>query len=394
MKMTKKILSIVLTLSVLLVPQFAVASQVDNTSEVNSAGAQVFDFKNVYEYDSVSYKEKAEFEDLKVTLNAGLLDMNLDGLNLKGAAYDTTTNAETGTTLISASGQIDDNSYASLRLVYDKKENANGNIILTTTKEVNVDGEIKVIETDKLIRFAPVKEAISLESLVNGIKSNQNYQESYNPSGPSGIQALAASELPVVKSYKYSNYTYGGVFWNTSYIATGNSPMQLKFSPSIGNLYFWKDPYGRQGTIIKNQSLIISTSANYSFTSGPIGFTYPIVDNPNNPRNVTIKISYKGLGLGVSFPLGSDNSITNGSNAKWTLKKQYTDFLDRNGNDLDAYYLEGTTTITGAGQTTTVATSATVKIGAVYYFGDIPAQDVVFTDNITIPSFSASVKSE
>ncbi|WP_419891913.1 hypothetical protein [Paenibacillus xylanexedens] len=203
-----------------------------------------------------------------------------------------------------------------------------------------------------------------------------------------------ASQMPVVKSYKYSTYMYGGVFWNTNYIATGSSPMQLKFSPLMGNLYYWKNSNGKQGTIIKDQSMIISTSANYSFTSGPIGLTYPIVDNPNNPKNVTIKLSYKGAGVGVTFPLGSNNSISNGSNASWKLNKQYTDFLNKNGSDLDAYYLEGTTNITGAGKTTSVSSSATVKIGALYYFGDIPAQDVIFTDSFTIPSFTASVVSE
>ncbi|KAA8784469.1 RNA polymerase sigma factor [Paenibacillus amylolyticus] len=83
----------------------------------------------------------------------------------------------------------------------------------------------------------------------------------------------------------------------------------------------------------------ISTSANYSFTSGPIGITNPIVDNPNNPKNVTIKLSYKGAGIGVTFPLGSNNSISNGSNASWRLNRQYTDFLNKNGSELDAYYL-------------------------------------------------------
>jgi hypothetical protein len=388
--MLKRLLCTFLVLSLLLVPQFAFAS---GTTALELNNNETFDFSNVYEYDSASYKKKAQYNGLKVTLKDGLLDFDLDGLSLTDASYTINKNEETGTTLISASGIIDQNRFATMRLVFDERENANGNIILTTSKKLNIGGEVKVIETDKLIRFAPKNEPISLESLVDGIKSNDAY--TYGASGPSTSEiALSSSQLPVVKSYKYSNYMYGGVFWNTNYIATGNSPMQLKFSPLIGNLYYWKNSNGKQGTIIKEQSLIISTSANYSFTSGPIGYTYPIVDNPNNPRNVTVKLSYKGVGLGVTFPLGSDNTISNGSNASWKLNKQYTDFLNSSGSDLDAYYLEGTTTITGAGKTTSVSSSATVKIGALYYFGDIPAQDVVFTDSFSIPSFTASVVSE
>ncbi|WP_397330839.1 hypothetical protein [Paenibacillus sp. JSM ZJ436] len=83
-----------------------------------------------------------------------------------------------------------------------------------------------------------------------------------------------------------------------------------------------------------------------------------------------------------------------GTSANWKLKKQYLDFIDNNGDDLDQYYLEGLTTITGAGQSCEVATSASIDIGAMYYFGDIPAQDVVLHDNFCIPNFIASIVSE
>ncbi|MDT0122118.1 hypothetical protein Q9R46_05685 [Paenibacillus sp. RRE4] len=391
--MLRKMLAAFLVLSVVLVPQLAATSSADVTT--TSETEETFTFTNVYEYDSSSYKKKAHYDTLRVTLKDELMDFDLDGTSLTNTVYTVNKNESTGTTLISASGDIDSNRHASIRLVFDEKENANGNIILTTSKKINIGGETKIIETDKLIRFAPVNEPVNLESLVNGIRSDDQYSDTYTDYGPlAGEVALASAQMPVVKSYKYSNYMYGGVFWNTNYIATGTSPMQLKFSPLMGNLYFWKNSNGKQGTIIKNQSMIISTSANYSFTSGPIGLTYPIVDNPNNPKNVTIKLSYKGAGVGVTFPLGSNNSISNGSNASWKLNKQYTDFLNKNGSELDAYYLEGTTNITGAGKTTSVSSSATVKIGALYYFGDIPAQDVVFTDSFSIPSFTASVVSE
>lgn len=354
----------------------------------------VFEFGNVYQYNIDNYEKKHAYDDLQIVIkDENYLDLLLDGKTIENMKYEKHAEDLYQTTLITASGQIDDSNNAFIRLVFDKEENANGNIILTHKEEVqsNKAEQVEIIETKEYIRFAK-SEPVDLKTLVNGIEKNQVQGV---PDPFSNISPMAAGDLPVVKSYKYGNYMYGGVFWNTNYIATGSSVMQLKFAPLYGSLSSWTNPNGRTGSLIENQSMIISTNATYSFVgSGPKGSTQPTVDNPNNPKNVTIKVSYRGLALGVSFPIGSNNSISVGTSANWNLKRQYLDFVNNSGNSLDQYYLEGITTITGAGKTAQVSTNATIDIGAMYYFGDIPAQDVILRDNITIPSFSASVVSE
>ncbi|MGZ7444281.1 hypothetical protein [Paenibacillus sp. TH7-28] len=362
------------------------------------ADSKVFEFGNVYQYDIDTYEKTSSYNDLKVVIkDEENLDLILDGNTIQNMKYEKQVDDHYQTTLISATGQIDDSNSAFIRLVFDKKENANGNIILTHRKEAqsnettDTNKGTDIVETKDYIRFA-ASEPIDLKTLVNGVEKNMVQGV---PDPTSIITPTAAGDLPVVKSYKYGNYMYGGVFWNTNYIATGSSVMQLKFVPLYGSLNSWTNPNGRSGTLIKNQSLIISTNATYSFVgSGPKGSTQPTVDNPNNPKNVTIKVSYRGLALGVTFPLNSYNSISPGTSANWNIKNQYLDIINDNGDILDQYYLEGITTITGAGKSCQVSTSAKIDIGALYYFGDIPAQDVVLHDNVVIPNFTASVVSE
>lgn len=382
----------------LLLPCVAIMVLFSSVVSVNAKTVDtddVFTFTNVYQYDINTYEKMASYNELKVILKDNEnLDLVLDGNTIQNMKYEKSTDDKYKTTLISASGNINNSESVSLRLVYDKKENANGNIILTNQQKIQSGETTKTIVAKKYIRFAS-EEPISLKELVKGVKKNTDQGMADPTRSSSAISSMAAGDLPVVKSYKYSDYMYGGVFWNTSYIATGNSVMQLKFVPLYGSLYSWTDPSGRQGTLIKDQSLIISTNATYSFVgSGPKGSTKPTVDNPTDPKNITIKVSYKGIGVSVKFPLGSDNSISPGVTANWNLEKQYLDFVNNNGDELDQYYLEGITTINGAGQSCEVATSVSIDIGAMYYFGDIPAQDVVLHDDFSIPNFTASIVSE
>ncbi|WP_419891912.1 hypothetical protein [Paenibacillus xylanexedens] len=134
--MIRKLLASFLVLSVVLVPQLAVTSSADAKTALGTE--ETFTFTNVYEYDSNSYKKKTNYDTLKVTLQNELMDIDLDGTSLTKAAYTMNKNETTGTTLISASGNIDQNRYASIRLVFDEKENANGNIILTTSKKLTL----------------------------------------------------------------------------------------------------------------------------------------------------------------------------------------------------------------------------------------------------------------
>ena len=117
--MIRKLLASFLVLSVVLVPQWAVTSSADAKTTLGTE--ETFTFTNVYEYDSNSYKKKTNYDTLKVTLQNELMDIDLDGTSLTNAAYTMNKNETTGTTLISASGNIDQNRYASIRLVLMKK---------------------------------------------------------------------------------------------------------------------------------------------------------------------------------------------------------------------------------------------------------------------------------
>ncbi|WP_154669860.1 hypothetical protein [Bacillus niameyensis] len=81
-------------------------------------------------------------------------------------------------------------------------------------------------------------------------------------------------------------------------------------------------------------------------------------------------------------------------NSKYSnFKGDFFEGENTNGN-LDKYHLEVITTISGAGKKAQVSSSATIRIGAMYYFGNIPAQDVILTDTLTIPTFTASIVAE
>lgn len=355
------------------------------SASTNKNIESTFNFKTVYEFNIATYEKIQDFDKLEVELlNDKLLELRFNGNIYTDIKYEKTFEEEFNTTAIVAK---DEKQGINLRIVYDKRENANGNLIIYSLEDENNETLIKDTK-EKFIRFAN-EEKIDLKSLVSGIQGEVE-QKSISQAN---IQPMA-SDLPVVKSYKYGKYMYGGVFWNTSYIATGNSVVQLKFTPLFGNLNSWKDPYGRTGTLIKNQSEIISTTARYRFIgNGAIGNTRPNLDNVNNPKYITIKLSYRGIGASVKLPISSKNSVSPGTDARWSLNSQYTALQNSNG-DLDKYHLEGITTITGAGKTTQVATTATIRIGALYRFGDIPVQDVILTDTLTFPTFSATVKAE
>lgn len=137
----------------------------------------VFEFENVYQYDIDTYEKTISYKNMKVVIkDAENLDLFLDGKNYENLKYEKQFSNEFNTTLISASGEIDDQNSVYVRLVYDKKENANGNIVLTRRHEAlpnefNKDLSSNVLETKEYIRFAAI-EPIDLKTLANGVEKN------------------------------------------------------------------------------------------------------------------------------------------------------------------------------------------------------------------------------
>gem|GEM_PF-5068869 len=368
---------------------------------------EIFEFTNVYEYDE-NYDKIETFDSLVISLDTvGKFDLNLRSkqkeYTISDGTFQKQENKQYKTISVLGTGKVESGSEINIQFVYDKKENANGTLILveqeTTTDS---DGSQKTISRERTVRFAN-DEAINLKELVKGIKSSKDNTSSQtqSPSGPvvaSGqIGTLAAGDLPVVKSYKYSNYMYGGVFWNTDKIIQCScNNMQIKMVPLYGGFSTYTDPYGRKGTLIYDQTFILSTNANYNFTqnssnTNALGFTTVNVDNPASPKYLPIKVAYKGLSVTFNIPLGSDATRTNGYTANWNISRQNLAIQDGNGNTLDNYYLDGVTSISGVGKGVSVSTSVNVKIGAMYYFGTIPAQQVALYDTVSIPTFNTTV---
>jgi len=370
-----------------------------------------FEFSNVYQYDINTYDKEENYKSLNVsvidedTLHL-ILDTGTEKYDIPEMSYKATENKSYKTTLITASGKVSDNTTLDLRLAFEKKDDANGNIIITENQQItNQDGSTETVTKEKFIRFAD-NEFLSLKQLVAGIKAGKEKNGGKAPAPapsapaePSGDFSIMTNDLPVVKSYKYSNYMYGGVFWNTNNLIQCNcNNLQLKLSPLYGNLYYYTDPYGNKGTIIYDQSMVISTSAQYSSVqsssgTNAIAYTYPIVDSESSPKYIPIKVAYKGLSVTFNLPYGSDNNKTNGQYAKWTLNRQYTDFTNSSGDIMDDYHLEGLTSVSGVGKTVQIDTSVQVKLGVMYYFGNIPAQDVILNDNFSIPRITTTVSS-
>lgn len=363
-----------------------------------------FEFSNVYQYNINTYEKETNYKSLKVTILDQnslqlVLDTGTETYLLPDLKYKKYENSKYKTTLITASGQINDKSQLDFRLAYDKKESANGNIIITESKEITKnDGTTETIIINKFIRFAN-NEVISLKQMIDGIRAGKEKwtKERDGINSPNGNVTIMTDDLPVVKSYKYSKYMYGGVFWNTNnLIQCDCNNLQIKLVPLYGNFYYYTDPYGNQGTIIYDQSMVISTSVQYNSVqnqsgTNAIAYTEPIVDNESSPRYIPIKVAYKGFSVTVNLPYGSHNNKQNGRYARWNLNRQHTDFVDGSGEILDDYSLEGTTRVSGVGRTVEIDTNVNVTLGVMYYFGSIPAQDIILVDSFSLPRITTTV---
>lgn len=87
------------------------------------ADSNVFEFGNVYQYDIDTYEKTSSYNDLKVVIkDEENLDLILDGNTIQNMKYEKQVDDHYQTTLISATGQIDDSNSAFIRLVFDKKK--------------------------------------------------------------------------------------------------------------------------------------------------------------------------------------------------------------------------------------------------------------------------------
>ncbi|MGV2967542.1 hypothetical protein [Paenibacillus sp. AGC30] len=339
-----------------------------------------FTIKNVYEYNNETYDKIKQYDHLNVELlSENSLSMVLDTgeeiLNVTDIAYDMNYDSESNTTLISASGMLQNGKSFVLKLGYDQKENANGDIIITSTSEENEFPE------ETFIRFNN-NEWISLKEMHEGIQTNEQPREV-----PSVIGPMAAANLPVVKSSKYGKYTFSNVQWNTTNLMSNNdNNMQIKFQPLFSNLATWKAPNGSTGQLIKKQSdihTILTRYESYDVNSTyAIAYTRPIVKT-SSQRSIPIAISYAGIGTEFQIPIGSSNTSNEGNPARWDLKSMSIPLQDSSGRDLEKYTIQGVTSITGKGKNVKIQAGVYVKIGAFYSFGNKPAQWTTFTDTYT-----------
>ncbi|ANY73452.1 hypothetical protein BBD41_13140 [Paenibacillus ihbetae] len=289
-----------------------------------------------------------------------------DGIIEAEGLYEISHDTESNTTLISAQGMLHTGESYVLKLGYDKKENANGDLIITKPSIGNEFPEETFIHFNN-------NEWISLENMHEIIEKNSQ-----------GLVMPMADNLPYVKSAKYGKYTFSNVQWNTNNLVSNNdNNLQIKFQPLFSSINTWKDPYGRTGQLIKKQSGIYTLLTRYESytTTSPyaIAYTYPIVKETTK-TTIPITISYAGIGSEIQIPIGSDNKKTDGNPARWDLSNINIPLQDSSGRDLDKYTIQGITKITGKGANVKIQAGVYVKIGAFYSFYDKPAQWTTFTD--------------
>ncbi|MFC4401636.1 hypothetical protein [Gracilibacillus xinjiangensis] len=216
----------------------------------------------------------------------------------------------------------------------------------------------------------------------SSIQQNAKQQSAFHQkiNGEIGISA----DLPYLKEYKYGDYIYSNIRWNTINLQTNNANnMQINFQPIWGSLGNYTDPYGNRGTLIKSQSGIFTLKARYQSykTTSPYAIvnTVPIVEISNR-RFIPISISYAGIGTTINIPLNNVNSSKDGQIARWDLDDIDIPLTNSSG-DLDNYMVEGMSYVTGDNANVQIQTGIYVKIAAMYSFSDMPVQLVTLTDS-------------
>ncbi|WP_188016968.1 hypothetical protein [Paenibacillus antarcticus] len=306
-----------------------------------------------------------------------VLDTKEEVIKVDNVSYEVHHDTESNITIISAQGTLITGESFVLKIGYDKKENANGDIIISVPSIGNE------FPKETFIHFNN-NEWISLEDMHEIIERNS--QTMVMP---------MADNLSYVKSSKYGNYTFSNIQWNTTNLVSNNdNNLQMKFQPLFSSINTWKDPYGNTGELIKKQSEIFTVLTRYQSyaTTSPyaIAYTYPIV-RETSQKTIPIALSYAGIGSEIQIPIGSTNTKTDGNPARWDLNIISIPLQDSNGRDLDKYTIQGTTKITGAGSNVKIQAGIYVEIGAMYSFGNRPVQWTTFIDTYT-HDFTAKVQ--
>lgn len=392
--MFKRKVFLFLLVFTMLIPSLSFA----NEEQIKDSNTKSIEFKTIYEFKG-EYDKVKDYQALKISLKDNeTLDLYLDTgssvFEVSDLLYKQVVNNSYNTTLITATGDLNENTSISMRIAYDQIKNANGNAIITKTYK-NEDGETITEET--LIYYSNC--TFDPKDTIKAIKKQREKAiqdlEKSNPQSVNG-NAIAAGDPPYVKSYKYGNYMYAGVFWNTSDLVNGENPLFIKFVP-LGSIYSHTFDDGMTGTLIKDQSTVIKVYFDYEFVGSgtPKGLTYPIVvETPQ--RYFSISVGWQAAYFNINIPYGATNYKIDGNPGGWRLNEAFIDFDDGTRHDIENFWLQGRTTISGVGQTTYINSKGNVKVGALYYMGGIyPARDIYLEDtysNLTLPQISTTIR--
>lgn len=362
-----------------------------STLPSSTQAAKITDFSidNVYEFDINTYEKVEQYNNFSVDLlsdNKLSISINTgeEQIEVEEVPYTLKSDSKSKSNVISAKGTLSSGDQFVLRLGYDKKENANGDFIITQTPQ----GDEFPVET--FIHFND-NEFISLKDMHNAIKKNSREL----------VAPMVVADLPYIKSYKYGTYIFSNVQWNTSKLVSNNdNNLQIKFLPLWGALQYWTDAYGNQGTLIKAQSDIFTVLTRYEsyVTTSPyaIAYTYPIVKETTQ-KTIPISLSYRApggvsVGTTLSIPIGSSNKKTDGNPARWDLNDLIIPLQDSSGRDLQEYVIQGITKVTGAGSNVKIQTGVYVKIGVMYAFPDKPVQWTTLVDSYNHDYINAQIQ--
>lgn len=362
---------------------FLVGVTIPNPENVvnSQENKEVFIIDNVYEYDITTLDKLDTYNSFTIELNKeNKLSFKLDTgekiIEVVDVQSEVEKDVKAKLTTITAKGTLDSGESFSLRFGYDKKENTNGDLIITAPGVENAMPE------EKFIRFNK-NEVISLKTLHNGIVKNQ-------------IIEPRVADLPYIKAYKYGNYIFSNVQWNSPNLSDGTNFLQIKFRPLYAYFTNWTHPAsGLTGTLYKPASEIDTILARYEsyVTTSPYSIvsTNPIVKQTSQ-RNIPITLSYAGIGTEILIPIGSTNTKTDGNPARWDLKDISLDLEDSSGKTLNEFVLQGYQEADSPGSNVKIQTGIYVRIYAVYQFASIPSQWTTLVDTYNHDYINAKVQ--
>lgn len=386
-------------LAIGLVSSSVFAEPVTNKPEnlIEPDAVKELNFTNVYQYNEETYDKEIAFENLSLSITDDqALDLNLktdkETISLSQVPYIKQYNSTYGTTTLRGHSEINEDEFLSFMLVYDKPENANGNIVITkkvvsNNETLGVNDTPEITYEDTTIRFA---KSIDLQQDIAMSLKKSRAEVQSDATISNGI------DYNTVVNYKYGSNYYIGELWDQNYLVGngGDNNMQIKVKPS-GSLWNYTDPYGRRGTIIENQSGMSRFNFRFERTSGASMLIYPVFPN-DKPTTVNISVSIRlfgGISLGASIPiaLSGSNTTGDGNTARWDLNNIWVPF-ENSGETIDSFYIYGRIKGNVAPGTVTFSSGSHARFGCVYYFGDIPAQAINFAEDVPLSNFTANVR--